>query len=143
MIIPIKPIGVVKNKERKQHFGNWKKVVSDIVISKKFSSGLDGLEEYSHAVIVYWMHEVKKHAIKHHPQGIAPLVGIFACRCQGRPNPIGISAVKIIRRRKNVLTVRGLDVINGTPVIDIKPYTPQYDLVKDAKVPEWTKMLRY
>lgn len=143
MIISIKPIGLVKNREKNQHFGNWSKIISNIVVNKKFAPALDGLEDYSHVVIVYWMHEVKKHVIKHHPQGVAPLVGIFACRCQGRPNPIGISAVRIVRRRKNVLTVKGLDVINSTPVLDIKPYTPQYDLVKDAKVPKWTKMLRY
>ncbi len=142
MTISLHPVGVVRNKEG-QHFGRWGDVVSEIAVSKKFSPALDGLEKYSHAVIVYWMHEVRKKVIKHRPQGIAPLVGIFACRCQGRPNPIGISAVKIVRRRNNVLTVKGLDAVNGTPVLDIKPYTPQYDCVKNAKVPAWTKMLRY
>jgi tRNA-Thr(GGU) m(6)t(6)A37 methyltransferase TsaA len=143
MKISMKPIGVVKNKEKNQHFGGWDTVVSDIIVKKTLAPALDGLENYSHAVIVYWMHQVKKRVIKHHPQGIAPLVGIFACRCQGRPNPIGISAAKIVRRRKNVLTVKGLDVINGTPVLDIKPYTPQYDMIKDAVAPKWTRMLRY
>lgn len=143
MTISIRLVGIVRNGEKNQHFGGWDKVVSDIVVSKRFSPALDGLEDYSHAIIVYWMHQVKKHVVKHHPQGIASLVGIFACRCQGRPNPIGISAVKIVGRRKNTLTVKGLDVINDTPVLDIKPYTPQYDLVKNAKVPKWTKMLRY
>ncbi len=143
MTISIRPVGIVRNKEKGQHFGGWSKTVSDIVVNKRLTPALDGLEDYSHAVIVYWMHEVKKHVIKHHPQGTAPLVGIFACRCQGRPNPIGVSAVKILKRRKNVLTVKGLDAINGTPVLDIKPYTPQYDLVNNAKVPEWAKMLKY
>ena len=143
MPISMKPVGTVRNGEKSQHFGGWSDVISDIAVNKKFAPALDGLEDYSHAVIVYWMHQAKKHVIKHHPQGIAPLVGIFACRCQGRPNPIGISAVKIVRHRKNILTVKGLDVVNGTPVLDIKPYTPQYDLVNNAKVPEWTKMLRY
>ncbi len=143
MEISIKPVGVVRNKERMQHFGGWDEVVSDIVVRKKFAPALDGLEDYSHAIIVYWMHEVKKQVIKHRPQGIAPLVGIFACRCQGRPNPIGITAARIVKRRKNVLTVKGLDVISGTPVLDIKPYTPQYDAPKNVKVPEWTKMLKY
>ncbi|MDI6721676.1 MAG: tRNA (N6-threonylcarbamoyladenosine(37)-N6)-methyltransferase TrmO [Candidatus Aenigmarchaeota archaeon] len=143
MKISLKPVGIVKNREKDQHFGGWDKVVSEVIVDRKLSSALDGLEGYSHAVIVYWMHKVKKRVIKHRPQGIGPLVGIFACRCQGRPNPIGISAVKIVRRRKNVLTVKGLDVISGTPVLDIKPYTPRYDMVKDAKVPEWTKMLKY
>ncbi|MDO8339973.1 MAG: tRNA (N6-threonylcarbamoyladenosine(37)-N6)-methyltransferase TrmO [Candidatus Burarchaeum sp.] len=143
MEISLRPIGHVKNRERKQHFGGWDKTVSDVVVNKRFEPALDGLEKYSHAMIVYWMHQVKGHVIKHHPQGTAPLVGIFACRCQARPNPIGISSVKIVRRRKNVLTVRGLDTVNGTPVLDIKPYTPQYDLVKNAKVPAWTKKLKY
>ncbi len=141
-MISIRPVGVVRNKE-KQHFGGWNKTVSDVVVSKRFGPALDGLEKYSHAVIVYWMHETKKKVIKHHPQGIAPLVGIFACRCQGRPNPIGVSAVKILKIRKNVLTVGGLDAVNNTPVLDIKPYTPQYDSVKSAKVPHWTRMLKY
>lgn len=141
--ISLKPIGEVKNKVEEQRFGNWKTVISEIAINKKFAEALDGLEDYSHAIVLYWMHQTMGHKIKHKPQGIGPLVGIFACRCQSRPNPIGMTAVKIIKRRGNVLTVKGLDVINGTPVLDIKPYTPQYDLVKGAKVPAWTKKLRY
>ncbi len=136
-------VGSVRNKITKQRFGNWKNVISDIVIDKKFAPALDGLEGYSNVIIVYWMHEAGKYKIKHRPQGIGPRVGIFACRCQSRPNPIGITAAKIIKRKKNVLAVKGLDVINGTPVLDIKPYTPQYDLVKNAKVPAWTSLLKY
>ena len=143
MKISLTPIGTVRNNEKRQHFGNWSKTTSRIVLNKAFSPALDGLDGYSHAIIIYWMHEVKKHVIKHRPQGIGPLVGIFACRCQARPNPIGLSAVRISKRRKNVLTVTGLDVIDGTPVLDIKPYTPQYDFVKAAKVPAWTKLLKY
>ncbi len=141
-MISINPIGIVRNKE-KHHFGGWNKVVSDVIVHQRFAPALDGLAKYSHAIVVYWMHGVRKKVIKHHPQGIAPLVGIFACRCQGRPNPIGISAVKIVKRNGNVLRVKGLDAVNGTPVLDIKPYTPQYDAVKDAKVPAWTKKLKY
>ena len=141
--ISLKPIGIVKNSEKKQHFGGWKHIKSNIVVDEKYEPALDGLEDYSHVIVVYWMHQVDGCVIKHRPQGVAPLVGIFACRCQGRPNPIGISTSKIVRRKKNVLTVEGLDVIDGTPVLDIKPYTPQYDFVKDAVVPKWTRMLKY
>ncbi|MBI2971594.1 MAG: tRNA (N6-threonylcarbamoyladenosine(37)-N6)-methyltransferase TrmO [Candidatus Aenigmarchaeota archaeon] len=143
MAVTLHPIGTVKNAEKKQHFGGWRSVTSRIVVRKKLAPALDGIEGYSHALIVYWMHGVKKHVIKHRPQGVAPLIGIFACRCQGRPNPIGISAVKIVKRKGAVLTVKGLDAINGTPVLDIKPYTPAYDEVKSATVPSWTKLLRY
>ena len=76
--------------------------------------------------------------IRHVPQGKVdevPEVGILACRCPQRPNPIGITTTQIISIKDNVVTVRGLDVINNTPILDIKPYTPQYDAVQDAKVP--------
>ena len=83
---------------------------------------------------------------RHVPQGKVaevPEVGIFACRCPQRPNPIGITTVEIISINKNAIKVKGLDVINNTPVLDIKPYTPQYDLVRDAEVPEWVNKLDY
>ena len=81
--------------------------------------------------------------LTHHPQGRddVPYVGIFACRCPQRPNRIAISTVKLVGRYGNSIKVKGLDIVNGTPIIDIKPYTPQYDRVEKAKVPDWVKRL--
>lgn len=70
-----------------------------------------------------------------------PLVGIFSQRVKDRPNPIGITAVEIVKVEGDVLEVKGLDAINGTPVIDVKPYYPQFDKVDDSKVPEWVNIL--
>src|SRR3989344_5347939 len=70
-------------------------------------------------------------------------VGIFACRCPARPNPIAITTVKLIKRNKNKIIVEGLDVLNNTPVLDIKPYWSQYDLAENAKVPEWVCKLKF
>ncbi len=70
-----------------------------------------------------------------------PEVGIFAQRAKDRPNPIGITAVKIVTVGSGYLEVKGLDAINGTLILDIKPYYPQYDLINDAKVPEWVERL--
>ena len=70
-----------------------------------------------------------------------PLVGAFAQRAKHRPNPIGITAVEILAAEGNVLTVRGLDAIDGTPVLDIKPYLPAFDRVDDARVPAWIEKL--
>jgi len=143
--ITLKPIGIAKNQEKK-HFGGWSGVVTDLVIDEKYRQALDGLQDYSHLVVVYWMHEVKTCELLHVPQGKVgevPQVGIFACRCPARPNPIGISTAGILAIKDNIVTVKGLDVINGTPILDIKPYTPQYDLVRDAKVPEWVGKLEY
>jgi tRNA (Thr-GGU) A37 N-methylase len=70
-----------------------------------------------------------------------PEVGIFAQRARHRPNPIGVTAVKLLRREENRLVVQGLDAINGTPVVDVKPYVPQFDAVGSPTVPDWLTRL--
>lgn len=145
MEIKLQPIGSARNQEKK-HFGDWSKVTTDLVIDKKYQEALTGLSEYSHLVVVYWMHDVKTCAMKHVPQGKVdevPEVGIFACRCAQRPNPIGVSTVELVEINDNIVTVKGLDVISDTPILDIKPYTPQYDAVAHAKVPDWVNKLDY
>jgi len=138
-------IGTAKNKEQK-HFGGWKDVATDLVIDEKYRDALAGLEDYSHLIVIYWMHDVKTCDIRHVPQGKVgevPEVGIFACRCPQRPNPIGVSTVEIIGIENAVVRVAGLDVIDNTPILDIKPYTPQYDAPTNAKVPDWVNKLDY
>ena len=145
MEIKLKTIGFAKNQE-KDHFGGWDEVVSDLVINEEYKDALYGLEDYSHLIVIYWMHEVKTCDIRHVPQGKVgevPEVGIFACRCPQRPNPIGISVVKILGIKNNIITVKGLDAIRDTQILDIKPYTPQYDSVADARVPDWVNKLDY
>ncbi len=141
--ITIKPLGLAKNQVVKPMLPGWKDIITKIVIDKKFALGLDGIEDYSHVIIVYWMDKEKECHLKHHPQGRAhiPFVGIFACRCPQRPNRIAISTVELVKRKGNVLTVKGLDIVNGTPILDIKPYTPEYDKVSKAKVPKWVNKL--
>lgn len=141
--ITIKPLGRARNSVAKPALPGWKNVVTDIVIDKRYAKGFDGIEDYSHVIVVYWMNKEEECHLKHHPQGRAdiPYVGIFACRCPQRPNRIAISTVKLVRRKGNILTVKGLDIVNGTPIIDIKPYTPQYDKVEKANVPNWVSRL--
>ena len=145
MEIKIKPIGFVKNDVKEQRFGNWKDEISEIILDKEYEEALDGIEDYSHINVVFWMSEVKTCKIKHKPQGNeeVPVVGILACRCPARPNPIGITTVELLERKNNTIKVKGLDVIDNTPIIDLKPYTPQYDRVEDAKTPEWINKLKY
>ena len=141
--ITIRPLGLAKNKVHKPTLPGWKDVVTEIVIGKRYAKGLDGIEDYSHVIIVYWMDREAECHLKHHPQGREdiPYVGIFACRCPQRPNRIAISTVELVGRKGNSITVKGLDIVNGTPILDIKPYTPQYDEVKNAKVPDWVSKL--
>lgn len=141
--ITIKPLGIAKNNVSKPTLPGWKDVVTKIEIDKEYTDGLDGIEDYSHVIIVYWMDKEAECHLKHHPQERedVPFVGIFACRCPQRPSRLAISTVELLSREGNMLKVKGLDIVNDTPILDIKPYTPQYDKVEKAKVPEWVGKL--
>lgn len=142
----LSPIGIVRSEVKEPRRGGWEEVASEIVIEESLAECLEGLEEFSHIIVVYWMHRVapvRQPVSKVHPMGRwdLPLMGIFATRSPYRPNPLGVSVVRLVERKRNVLEVVGLDAIDGTPVIDIKPYAP-LDSPPDAKVPDWLKKLR-
>ncbi len=104
--------------------------------------GLRGLDGFSHALVVTWLHEAAFEPARHllrRPRGLAhlPELGIFAQRAKDRPNPIGITCVPILGVVAEGLRVRGLDAIDGTPVLDLKPHVPEFDCARDARVPDW------
>jgi len=139
-------IGVVHNEVKEPVDEGWGHVVSEIVLDEALGDGMDGIEAFSHVLILYWMHraaEAEPVRMRRRPQGRQdmPEVGIFAQRARHRPNPVGVTAVELLRREKNRLVVRGLDAINGTPVLDVKPYVPQFDAVKSPRVPAWINQL--
>lgn len=143
--IVLTPIGQVRNtiKERMKH--GWSAVESKIVINPGLADSLDGLEEFSHIIVLFWMHRVSGQApIKVHPQGRSdlPLVGLFATRSPHRPNAIGLCVAKLLERNGNELKVLGLDAINGTPVLDIKPYLSKDDIT-GAAYADWVSKLDY
>ncbi len=120
--------------------------MSRIALADHLAPGLRGLEQFSHVIVVFFMHEARFDArsdLVRRPQGRAdmPEVGIFAQRAKHRPNPIGVTAAELVGVEGNVLSVRGLDAIDGTPVLDIKPYVPQFDRVSRPAVPEWVAQL--
>ncbi len=141
--ILLKPIGRAKNTVKRPALAGWKDIVTKITIDKRYANGLDGILGYSHMIIVYWMGQEKECHLKHHPQGRkdVPYGGIFSCRCPQRPNRIAISTVKLLSRKRNSIKVKGLDIVDGTPILDIKPYTPHYDRVNKARVPAWVNRL--
>ena len=138
----LKAIGIVRNEVKQPVRHGWRGIVSEIVVDSSLTEALDGLDEFSHIIVFYWMHQLpagKLLPLKVHPMGKPelPLVGRFATRSPSRPNPVGQATVRLLERRGNILKVKGLDAIDGTPVIDIKPYLPGYDSVTDAKAPPW------
>jgi tRNA (adenine37-N6)-methyltransferase len=144
-VVTLKPIGTVKSIVKEPRHGGWADVVSRLEIDGEYAAGMKGLEDYSHVTVVYWMNQVDSCTITYTPQGRkdVPEVGIFACRCPTRPNPIAVSTAELVRIDGSVLTVKGLDALDGTPIIDVKPYTPQYDLRERVRVPYWVNRLEY
>ena len=139
----LSPIGFVHSdiKEIPERGFNWEEVVSEIWLKEEFAPALDGLEGFSHLLIIYYLDRLKTLSLKVHPRGDRrlPQVGLFASRSPHRPNPLGLKLVALIGCRGNVLSVRGLDALDGTPVLDLKPYIPGYDSASGARVPPWAR----
>jgi tRNA-Thr(GGU) m(6)t(6)A37 methyltransferase TsaA len=143
--VSIRPIGVVRNGIKEPRMDGWSTVRSDIIIRDELSAALDGIEGYSHVIVVFAFDKVPESEIRMSvtPRGDKriPEQGVLATRSQLRPSPLGLSVVRQLRRRHNIIRVEGLDAIDGTPVLDIKPYFPNYDAVPDAGIPDWAKGL--
>ncbi len=143
MRITLKPIGKVRNSIRKKKREGWESVVSEVIIEPKYEDGLEGIGDYSHLLILFWLNrvppKVRGRRLKIHPKSRLdlPLVGIFSTRTQYRPNPIGLTLVQFLKRKRNILRVRGLDALDGTPVVDIKPISPRTEFPLHPRVPEW------
>jgi tRNA-Thr(GGU) m(6)t(6)A37 methyltransferase TsaA len=140
--ISLTPIGRVASPVTAQQDADWGRVVARVVLEPAYAAGLRGLDGFSHALVVTWLHEARfdaAHDLVRRPRGLAtmPETGIFAQRAKDRPNPIGVTAVRIAAVGPGWVEVAGLDAIDGTPVLDLKPYVPQFDRVDAARVPAW------
>ena len=138
--IRLEPVGFVKTEAVSKEVRD-KNVISQIVFREELTEALEGVEEFSHLFVLFWLHEMSdedRRIMKVHPRGRRdmPLLGIFATRSPHRPNPIGLTRVKILKVEGNIVTVQGLDAFNGTPVLDIKPFD-SWDTTEDFKVPDW------
>jgi tRNA (adenine37-N6)-methyltransferase len=107
---------------------------AEITIFDPFSKGLRDLDGFSHIVVVFHLHLVTNPSLVAHPPWDGKAHGVFATRSPYRPNPIGLSTVRLERVEGNVLYISGVDMIDGTPVLDIKPYIPDLNPVDDVKV---------
>jgi tRNA-Thr(GGU) m(6)t(6)A37 methyltransferase TsaA len=138
--IAFKPIGTVKTQASGDEVKD-RTHLSEIQLHSKLLHALEGIDGFSHVFVLFWLHEITAREcgkLKIHPRGRAdiPLVGVFAARSKCRPNPIGLTLCQLVKVEGTVLTVRGLDAYDGTPVLDLKPYD-SWDYAVDAKMPEW------
>ena len=118
---------------------------AEITVDGAWAEALDGIEEFSHIWILWWIDRyADPPAARHvHPERRLelPLVGLFATRSPHRPCPVGLTAVRLLRRDGSQLLVEGLDAYEGTPVLDIKPYLRRGDLIPEATMPGWLETL--
>lgn len=161
--IQLKPVGIVKNQsfeavwgtkmqtltwqERASRMKEQSRAVSELIINPKLEGMLDGVDDFSHLMVLYWSHlipEKRRNVMKVHPLGSQdfPLVGTFATHSPARPNNILVTVVQLLERKNNILKVTGLDALNDSPILDIKPYLPEQCKPEDIKVSGWIKEMR-
>ncbi|AVB75887.1 SAM-dependent methyltransferase [Methanococcus maripaludis] len=123
------------------------KTISDVVLNRDLAEHLEGIEEYSHIKIIYWAHDVPRKARdikKVHPMGNPeyPLVGLFSTCSPARPNPILTTVVRLVGKEGTTLHVTGLDAIDGSPVLDIKPHVGEFYPAEGVKIPDWMEKIQ-
>ncbi len=129
------PIGYVRSRFGKRNGIPVKRGVSKIEILDRFVPGLKGLRNSSHVIVLGHLHLAERNDLRASPRSTAggeDDTGIFSVRSPARPNPIGYTVVKLLGREEGMLMVEGLDFIDGTPVVDVKPYSPGWDSIHAA-----------
>jgi len=140
-------IGTVRNGRAEMSQGHWAGIESHIELAPTYAAGLAGLAEFSHVVVVFHLDRIPAFdpikQITRNPRGMENLapVGVFAQRTKFRPNPIGVTAVDLLAVEASGIRVRGLDALEGTPVLDIKPYIPAFERKDDVRLPVWVESM--
>jgi len=145
----LKPIGIIhtpyKRDEEVPFQAFESEEVGEIEVFKEYEEGLKDIEGFSHLIILYLFHRSIKRSVKkkHFLKSLGLLVkpylddtprGLFATRSPNRPNPIGLTIVQLLKREGNILRVKGIDMLDGTPLLDIKPYVPKFDQKNNVKI---------
>ncbi|MGE8003183.1 tRNA (N6-threonylcarbamoyladenosine(37)-N6)-methyltransferase TrmO [Lysinibacillus sp. NPDC093216] len=147
MLYNIKPIAVVSNSRKMIEDDNWGDVISIIELTKDMhESSLKGIDDFSHLEIIFYFDKVADEKIQYearHPRNNKdyPEVGIFAQRGKNRPNKLGVTVVELLELKDRSLIVKGLDAIDGTPIIDIKPVMKEFLPKGEIKQPRWANDL--
>lgn len=153
MEISLTPIGVVRTVATEDEVRRGEgKIEGELEIFPEFEEALEGIDGFSHLFVIGYFHKLRPEQIgplKVRPKGLVrrgfkledlPVLGVFALDSPTRPNPLGLTLVRFLGRRGRRLLVRGLDYFDGTPIVDIKGYRPEYR-VDDYELPAWYKKL--
>ncbi|MEK5207258.1 SAM-dependent methyltransferase [Psychrobacillus sp. FSL H8-0510] len=140
----IKPIAFVNNTRKDILDDNWGSIVSTIELAENINdSSLKGINEFSHLEIIFFFDKVSDDKIQYearHPRNNKdyPEVGIFTQRGKNRPNKLGVTIVELVEQKQRILIVKGLDALDGTPIIDIKPVMKEFLPKNEVSQPDWS-----
>lgn len=138
----IEPIGIIrtpfKSKEEAPTQNYKSRATGRVEVYKKYEKGLKDIEGFSHLILIYRFHKSRGFKLLVKPFLDTKLRGLFATRYPRRPNQLGITVVRLLRRQKNILVVKGIEVLDKTPLLDIKPYVPEFAAKTRVKV-GWLK----
>ena len=147
MQISLSPIGVVHSSRSAVADDDWDREQAEIELDPRFDDeALAGLESFSHVEVIFYMDRVDPARVvsgARHPRNNPdwPAVGIFAQRGKNRPNQLGVTVCRVLEVRGRTLRVAGLDAVNGTPVLDIKPWVAEFGPRGELRQPEWMSAL--
>ena len=141
----LKPVGVVHSPIQAREDMPIRGVMAEVEIFEEYASALAGIDGNTHLILLCWLHEADRSVLKAVPRKISaslPEQGVFALRSPARPNPISVTTVKLERHYGRYLFVSGLDVIDATPILDIKPYQAGMDCIFSARNPDRTEKIK-
>lgn len=133
----MKPIGVIHSPYHAgqvPYQGCGREEIGEVEVFEQFAEGLKDIEGFSHIVLIYWFHKSRGYSLMVRTPWDTKPHGLFTTRSPNRPCPLGLSVVRLVARKGNILKVKDLDAIDGTPLLDIKPYVPTVDEKSDIKV---------
>lgn len=134
----LKPIGVIHSPYREPgaapRQGRFAEATAELEIYPEYQAGLKDIETATHLIVLYWGHLSKRDVLQTRTPFGPDLRGVFACRSPNRPNPIAFCAVRLLERKDNRLLVSGVDALDGSPLLDLKPYSSQVDSIEGAEI---------
>lgn len=138
----MQPIGVVAGAGDDVQRQDWSRVRSEVQLRPEFAEALLGLADYSHVIVIGWLDQIPeelRERMQAYPSGDSrlPLQGALALRGGARPNPLSFTVCRLLGIEGARLRLEGLDLVDGTPVLDVKPYIAYYDAPPKASIPKW------
>lgn len=136
--IELLPVGIIhspyKTKSEAPFQGRFSDRRAELEIFAQYAGGLKDIEKTSHLIVLYWQHLASREVLQTKTPFGPELRGVFACRSPSRPNPIAFCAVRLLRRKGRRLLVQGLDAVDGSPLLDLKPYSSALDSITGVKI---------